>query len=184
MLDNFLFAYRSTPSTVTGKTTSELFLGRQIRSRLDILKPCTDVPHNDTLLTKRMTNYNKQMELRVKGRQPVRYFHQGDHVLVRNHVGKRRWMPGVIARNVAHRTYIVNIGNRHGKRHIDDIRLFRGGDTGATIENNNEIDQSLMYGSTNIEHRNISQPLHVEERRYPLRDRRPVERYGISNSNN
>ena len=106
------------------------------------------------------------MELRVKGRQPVRYFHQGDHVLARNHVGKRRWMPGVIARNVAHRTYIVNIGNRHVKRHIDDIRLFRGGDTGATIENNDEIDQSWMYGSTNIEHRNISQPLHVEERRY------------------
>ena len=138
-LDNFLFAYRSTPSTVTGKTPSELFLGRQIRSRLDILKPCTDILRNDTLLTKRKKN-NKQMELRVEGRQPVRHFHQGDHVLVRNHVGKRRWMPGVIARNVAHRTYIVNIGNRQVKRHIDDIRLFRGGDTGATIDD--EIDQS------------------------------------------
>ena len=131
-----------------------------------------------------MSNYNKQMELRVKGRQPVRYFHQGDHVLVRNHVGKRRWMPGVVTRNGAHCTYIVNIGNIHVKRHIDDIRLFRGGDTGATIENNDEIDQSWMYGSTNIEHRNISQAQHVEGRRYPLRDRRPVERYGIPNSNN
>ena len=57
------------------------------------------------------------------------------------------WMPGVIARNVARRTYIVNIGNRDVKRHIDDIRLFRGGETGANFENNDAIDESWMYGS-------------------------------------
>ena len=38
-LDNFLFAYRTTPSSVTGNTPSALFLGREIRSRLDLLKP-------------------------------------------------------------------------------------------------------------------------------------------------
>ena len=38
-LQNFLFAYRNTPSTVTGKTPSELFLGRRSRTRLDIMKP-------------------------------------------------------------------------------------------------------------------------------------------------
>ena len=88
-------------------------------------------------------------------------------------------MPGVIARNVVHRTYIVKIGNR------DDIRLFRGGDTGVNFGNNDAIDESWMYGSTNIRCRNTSElePLHIEEWRYPLRDRRPVERYVISNSN-
>ena len=113
-LDNFPFAYRLIPSTVTGKTPSELFLGRQIRSRLDVLKPHTYIQPSDTLLRKRMMNYNKQMELRVKGRQPVRFFHEGDHVLVRNHIGKRRWMPGVVGRNAAHRTNVVgrNVAHR------------------------------------------------------------------------
>ena len=62
-LDNFLFAYRSTPSTITGKTPSELFLGRRIRSRLDVLKPHTGIQPSDTLL---------------KGDNLL-----GDHVLVR-----------------------------------------------------------------------------------------------------
>ena len=38
-LNYFLFGYRSTPSSVTGKPPSELFLGRQIRCRFDVMKP-------------------------------------------------------------------------------------------------------------------------------------------------
>ena len=38
-LDNFLLAYRTTPSTGTGRTPSELFLGHKLRTRLDLLKP-------------------------------------------------------------------------------------------------------------------------------------------------
>ena len=34
-----LLAYRTTPSSVTRKTPSELFLDQQIRIRLDVLKP-------------------------------------------------------------------------------------------------------------------------------------------------
>lgn len=37
-LNNFLFANRITPNSITGKTSSELFLGRMIKSRLDNLK--------------------------------------------------------------------------------------------------------------------------------------------------
>ena len=32
-LDNYLFAYRITPSVVTSKTPAEQFLGRNIKSR-------------------------------------------------------------------------------------------------------------------------------------------------------
>ena len=38
-LREFLLAYRTTPSSVTRKTPSELFLGRQMRTPLDVLKP-------------------------------------------------------------------------------------------------------------------------------------------------
>ena len=36
-LCNFLVAYRSTPSAAMGRTPSELFIGRRINSRLDLL---------------------------------------------------------------------------------------------------------------------------------------------------
>ena len=38
-LANFLFAYRSAPHSTTGQSPAMLFLGRNLRSRLDILKP-------------------------------------------------------------------------------------------------------------------------------------------------
>lgn len=38
-LANFLIMYRSTPHSVTGKTPSELFLKRHIRTRFTLLKP-------------------------------------------------------------------------------------------------------------------------------------------------
>ena len=38
-LSRFLFKYRITPHTTTGRSPAELLLGRQPRSRLDLLHP-------------------------------------------------------------------------------------------------------------------------------------------------
>ena len=38
-LENFLLSYRSTPHTTTNITPSSLFLGRNIRTRLDMVRP-------------------------------------------------------------------------------------------------------------------------------------------------
>ena len=35
----FLLAYRNTPHSTTGEAQSQLFLGRRLRTRLDLLKP-------------------------------------------------------------------------------------------------------------------------------------------------
>ena len=41
-IDKFLFNYRMTPHSSTGKTPSELMFGRKLRSRLDLLWPSSD----------------------------------------------------------------------------------------------------------------------------------------------
>ena len=38
-LFDFLTSYRSTPHTVTNRTPAELFIGRNIRTRIDLIKP-------------------------------------------------------------------------------------------------------------------------------------------------
>ena len=60
-LREFLLAYRTTPSSVTRKTTSELFLGRQVRTRLDVLKPMLSAEVKDEVSRKRMAIYNENM---------------------------------------------------------------------------------------------------------------------------
>jgi hypothetical protein len=38
-LQRFLFSYRNTPHKSTGRSPAEMFMGRRLRSRLDLLKP-------------------------------------------------------------------------------------------------------------------------------------------------
>ena len=38
-INEYLIAYRATPSTVTGECPSEMFLERNIRTRIDSIKP-------------------------------------------------------------------------------------------------------------------------------------------------
>ena len=169
-LMNFLFQYRITPSSVTGKPPCELFLGRQLRSRLDMMKPQIKIG-KETPLVSKMTKYNENVKARTKGRSEVRNFVPRQKVAIVNHVGKKRWLYGIIVKKVADRSYIVNIKGRQVKRHIDDIRSRR------CEANEDDSSDSWVYEYPNgtLQETNIRRP-----RRYPIRQRRPVDRYGIT----
>jgi len=85
-LARFLLAYRNTPYSTTGEPPSQLFLGRRLCTRLELLKPDLSVQIN-----------NHQIDQSVaKGGSVTQHFSIGQRVIARNYNGKSKWVPGIV----------------------------------------------------------------------------------------
>jgi len=108
----FLLTYRTTPHGTTGVTPAHLFLGRELRTRLSLVKPSV---HNRV--------QNKQSTMVEKGSR-YREFFPGDQVTVKDMRNDSTWWPGTIAERSAPKTYIIVLTDgRVWRRHVDHIRL-------------------------------------------------------------
>nr|CAI5818050.1 unnamed protein product [Callosobruchus analis] len=106
-LCKFLLQYRRTPHIITGKSPSELMFGRQIRSRLDWMKPEINDDH---------VTYNT-------GKQ-IRELELGTRVAVRDYLYEK-WKFGFINKRIGKLHYTIELDDgRTWKRHIDQIRLI------------------------------------------------------------
>ena len=155
-LDNYLFAYRITPSTVTGKSPAELFVGRKLRSRLDNLKPT---------------------EFHVHRCDGPRDFSVGNRVFARKYGGAEKWMAGVITRKLGNSLYEIRSDEKVYRRHVDQIlRNY----TKTDIVGEEDTDEYLEYDVTR---KTLERPQFIREGRYrksyPKRVRKPVNRYGM-----
>ena len=115
-LATFLLAYRNTPHSTTGEAPSQLFLGRRLRTRLDLLKP--DL---------RLKISNRQIDQTVtKGGAVTREFSIGQTVIARNYTGSTKWVPGIIRTQLGPLSYEVEV--KPGlvwRRHTDQLRDTR-----------------------------------------------------------
>ena len=114
-LENFLLRQRTTPQATTRQSPCALFLGRQVRTRLDLLRP--------------------ELASQVEGRQAVqkeqhdhhahaRSIEAGQPVMVKNMRPGDLWIPGVVMRLLGPLTYLVDVGEgRAWKRHIDHLKI-------------------------------------------------------------
>lgn len=113
-LASFLLKYRATPHTVTGVSPAELFLKRQLRTRLSLLKP--DVGRRV------VAKQNEQKKHHDKGRTAVRTFTPQQKVYVRNfRGGKEKWIPGTIVKPLGPLTYLVRVGEKIRYVHVDHL---------------------------------------------------------------
>ncbi len=107
-LARFLLTYRNTPHTVTERTPAELFLKRQPRIRLTLLKPDTSavvVKHQE-----------QQKRAHDTPSRKLRSFEVGQKVIVRNSRHSNcAWAPGVVLFKLGPLTYQVQIGERSVK---------------------------------------------------------------------
>ncbi len=84
---SFLLSYRTTPHATTNVCPSELFLGRHVRTRLELLHP--DVEERAA------TNQAKQ-KLHHNQHAHTRDLWVGQRVLARNFSPGPKWMPGTV----------------------------------------------------------------------------------------
>ena len=87
-LADFLLMYRSTPHCTTGKTPSELHIGRRLLTRLSRVHP------ND----RNSVEKKQERQTVISSGTRTAGFQEGDHVLVRN-VEKKTWNPGKVVEN-------------------------------------------------------------------------------------
>ncbi|KAK3098183.1 hypothetical protein FSP39_016945 [Pinctada imbricata] len=109
---NFLLQYRNTPHTTTNESPAKLFVGRQLRSRLDLIRPN---------IQGKVDRANMNSAFGKKGK-PVPSFKPGDHVIVRDYRGNK-WINGTIESLLGplNCTVKTDFGSLW-KRHVDQIR--------------------------------------------------------------
>lgn len=184
-MNNFLLTYRNSVHSTTNETPAKMFLGRDLRNRLDLIKP--DVKQRVT---------NQQTKMSVSSGNKFRELELGQRVLARDYrpTAHEKWIHGTIVSRDGPLLYKVDVGNATWKRHIDQLL--------ATDLQQTPIDIAPQFNSpdspslTEIEEgaallptppllnnsRNVNETVTspegqvVKERRYPLRNRRAPDR--------
>lgn len=114
-VDKFLCAYRNTPSSVTGHSPAQLFLKRQPRTKLSLLKP--DFGH---AMRDKQEHVKEECD---KGHGEERVFRVGDRVYVKTVRGEHvSWQEAVVTQVVSAVTYVVKVHNQFRFVHADHLR--------------------------------------------------------------
>lgn len=89
-LPKFLFSYRNTPHSTAREPPLLLMFGRQLRSRLDLMKPSTS-----SAVTSKQSASSSNRSVRFH------LFEECDSVLMRDYESLKKWIPGVIVKKTA-----------------------------------------------------------------------------------
>lgn len=183
-LCSFLLNYRNTPHTTTGESPSMLFLKRPLRTRLDLLRPKL----GDKVRLKQATQITGAHRAGC-----VRQFTVGERVGVRDFRVKGSWRSGVIKSRTGPVSYSIQLDSGElWRRHVDHIKGL-GTQTGSSQDNSSTAMEHEFYDysspsaamvpsaeSTLPRTENGPQqaiPPSNSLRRYPQRNRRPVDRF-------
>lgn len=121
-INTFLQQYRKAPHTTTGQSPALLFLGRNPRTRIDLVRP------DDTRagMSQRRQTESTLMFREFGSPQPV-YFLSGNH-----HMDK--WIPGIINRRLGDLHYQIEFRGKLFKRHVDQIRSRRDNPSAPPVQ--------------------------------------------------
>ena len=167
-LVKFLFHYRSTPHSTTNHTPSELFIKRQFRTVLDLLRP--DSAHN-------VHPARERYKINFDRRTHQRSFTQADKVLVRDFrqsQTKIQWTPGTLLQRFGTRIWTVQVNDQVWRRHENQLKqrqCLDPHDPDETHPIRTDVEMNVSSGFANLPS-NTESPMP----RRSSRLRKPVQR--------
>ena len=114
-ISRFLLKYRITPHTTKGRSPAELLLGRQPKSRLDLLHPDTNAK---VLESQSSQKYGHDKHARARG------FQVGERVYLQNFSGAPTWLTGKVLYPIGPVSFRVQLpDDQVKKQHVDHLRI-------------------------------------------------------------
>ncbi|UYV63828.1 K02A2.6-like, partial [Cordylochernes scorpioides] len=140
-LSKVLLAYRSTPHVTTGKTPSELFIGRALRTRVSLIHPS---------LASRVRDQQAR-QMKYDRRTHLEEFQIDDLVWCKNFRGGDKWIPGKIVGKKGTRVYTILIHGQVKAYHRDQIRKrWRNGEEDESGDGERQPENSRGAGPSAI----------------------------------
>lgn len=153
-LNTFLLTYRNTPHATTKVAPASAMMKRQLRTRLDLLRP----PKTKQVV---QTQQRAQVERRSKAKD--RSFIAGERVLARNYCKGPKWIPATVVAQTGPVSYTVHTPeNIIWRRHVD--QLLPGTnlrDDSCQVTNQDQLLETYHDYELSPEHP-LQQPTNVE----------------------
>ena len=193
-ISRFLFRYRNTPHSTTGRSPAELLLGRKPKTHLDKLRPD---------IASRVNDHQEKQKLAHDQHAKHRSFRVGEEVYVKNFASNTpKWLRGKILGHSGPISFKVELDDgRVCKRHIDHVRHRETAPDSTSLPSEDidndidmDIDTSGPTANQNEGPPDLPAPIPAPERprvpqsttsvperkTYPTRDRKPPQRYGLT----
>ncbi|EFO91976.1 hypothetical protein CRE_11440 [Caenorhabditis remanei] len=118
-LQTFLQVYRSTPcpSVPNNQSPAEAFIGRKMRTVLNLL-----LPHKPTPSLERNLAMETQFNLHHGARDRIFEINDQVYVIDRRSPNSSQWVSGVIERKLGQTVYKVRVGSQRWTRHANQLR--------------------------------------------------------------
>ena len=120
-LAQFLLINYTTPHATTGVPPAELFMKRQLRTRLDVFRP--------SVKERKQQEQGRCHDQRVRDRT----FEMGQLVLVRNLRDGPKWVYGQIHERVGSISYKVEVEDQLWMRHAVQLLAYHGSPDSCTL---------------------------------------------------
>jgi hypothetical protein len=135
----FLFRYRNTPHSTTGKSPAEMMFGRRVKTHLDLMHPDNISDHVHEQQWKQKLQHDSHAKDRL--------FNVGDKVNVTNFSSGPCWLPGVISMKTGPVSFVVDLAEgRSVRRHQDHVR--RRYESQTTVSQS-EVHESVLPSGVN-----------------------------------
>ena len=175
-LANFLLTYHNSPHPTTNETPAKMFLGRNLRTQLDLLKPDVKSVVNDKQFSRTFTS----------GKNKLRQFEPGQTVNVHDYRGANKWKTADIVNRSGPLMYeVLTPEGARWRRHADQIRTteMRSAVQPSIDVSDNDTNAKIVpqipsanEDSVQVQNDSMDDVHETQNKRYPQRIRKKPNR--------